>query len=254
MGDVIVKVTRQPVIVNVNAFRGINRIYTDGSFGGDGTVNNPLSTIGCAVYADGTTITGDGTQLNPLVAVGGVGGGTWGSITGTLSNQTDLQSALNAKLADSDAGVGARINASASATPNDTDLVATAENAGLLKKITWTSVKAFLKTYFDTIYQTILVSGTSIKTINFTSLLGAGDISITPNATHTGEVTGATTLTVDKTAITNKTAVTIDTADYVLISDTSDSGNLKKGLVSDLGGFDDGDFTLVASFKSLYNY
>jgi len=23
---------------------------------------------------------------------------------------------------------------------------------------------------------------------------------------------------------------------------------------SDLGGFDDGDFTLVASFKSLYNY
>ncbi len=43
MGDVIVKVTRQPVIVNVNAFRGINRIYTDGSFGGDGTVNNPLS-------------------------------------------------------------------------------------------------------------------------------------------------------------------------------------------------------------------
>jgi len=94
----------------------------------------------------------------------------------------------------------------------------------------------------------------SIKTINSTSLLGAGDISITPNATHTGEVTGTTALTVDKTAITNKTAVTIDTADYVLISDSSDSGNLKKGLVSDLGGFDDGDFTLVASFKSLYNY
>lgn len=29
---------------------------------------------------------------------GGAGGGTWGSITGTLSSQTDLQSALNAKL------------------------------------------------------------------------------------------------------------------------------------------------------------
>lgn len=29
--------------------------------------------------------------------VGGEGGGTWGSITGTLSNQTDLQNALNAK-------------------------------------------------------------------------------------------------------------------------------------------------------------
>lgn len=51
------------------------------------------------------------------------GGGTWGSITGTLSNQTDLQSALDAK-------------------------------------------------------QATLVSGTNIKTINSTSLLGSGDIAI----------------------------------------------------------------------------
>ena len=35
-----------------------------------------------------------------LVQGGGGGGGTWGSITGTLSNQTDLQSALNAKFDD----------------------------------------------------------------------------------------------------------------------------------------------------------
>ncbi len=33
----------------------------------------------------------------PEASGGGGGGGTWGSITGTLSNQTDLQSALNAK-------------------------------------------------------------------------------------------------------------------------------------------------------------
>jgi hypothetical protein len=73
--------------------------------------------------------------------------------------------------------------------------------------------------------------------------------------TLSGEVTGSTSLSaIDKTAITNKTTETIVGTDYVLISDTSDSGNLKKGLVSDLGGFDDGDFTLVASFKSLYNY
>lgn len=225
----------------------------------------------------GANVTVDDTDpLNPIVSASGGGGGAVDSVNGQIGvvvlDTGDISSVSNSRyVTDADlvilsntsgtnsgnetaTTIGALINAAAAATPNDTDLVATAENAGLLKKITWTNVKAFLKTYFDTLYQTILVSGTSIKTINSTSLLGAGDISITPNATHTGEVTGATTLTVDKTAITNKTTVTIDTADYVLISDSSDSGNLKKGLVSDLGGFDDGDFTLVASFKSLYNY
>lgn len=57
------------------------------------------------------------------------------------------------------------------------------------------------------------------------------------NATHTGEVTGSGALTVDKTAITNKTAVTYDSAaDYVLISDGSDSGNLKKAYITSSGG------------------
>lgn len=56
------------------------------------------------------------------------------------------------------------------------------------------------------------------------------------NATHTGEVTGSGALTVDKTAITGKTEVTAVGTDYVLISDTSDSGNLKKVLASDLMG------------------
>lgn len=53
------------------------------------------------------------------------------------------------------------------------------------------------------------------------------------NATHTGEVTGSTGLAVDKTAITGKDVVTAIGADYVLISDTGDTGNLKKALVSD---------------------
>ncbi len=48
-----------------------------------------------------------GLTLNPLTGqfdiTGGSssGGGTWGSITGTLSSQTDLQAALDAKLDDS---------------------------------------------------------------------------------------------------------------------------------------------------------
>lgn len=46
--------------------------------------------------ADNTTyLRGDGTWATPA----GGGGGTWGSITGTLADQTDLNSALGAKLA-----------------------------------------------------------------------------------------------------------------------------------------------------------
>lgn len=56
---------------------------------------------------------------------------------------------------------------------------------------------------------------------------------LTSIPTHTGEVTGGTGLVVDKTAITNKTTVTAASGDFVLISDTSDTGNLKKANVAD---------------------
>ena len=58
----------------------------------------------------------------------------------------------------------------------------------------------------------------------------------TTNATHTSEVTGSTALTIAPIAITNKTTVTPVTGDFVLISDTSDSGNLKKVNASDFLG------------------
>lgn len=54
------------------------------------------------------------------------------------------------------------------------------------------------------------------------------------NATHTGDVTGTTVLTLDATAITGQTLVTADALDHVVIADASD-GALKKALVSDLG-------------------
>ena len=65
------------------------------------------------------------------------------------------------------------------------------------------------------------------------------------NATHTGEVTGATSLTVDKTAVTNKTTTTPVAGDFILFSDTSDSGNLKKANFSDFGGGGGGSATAV---------
>ena len=93
--------------------------------------------------------------------------------------------------------------------------------------------------------QDTLVSGTNIKTINSTSLLGSGDIAITPNATHTGEVTGATALTLDKTAISNRTDTVITASDYIIFGDATDSDNLKKdtvqGILDLATGVTDGD-------------
>jgi hypothetical protein len=65
-----------------------------------------------------------------IIAAASGGSATWGGITGTLSSQTDLQTALNAK-------------------------------------------------------QATLVSGTNIKTINSTSLLGSGDITISGASPYT---------------------------------------------------------------------
>lgn len=59
--------------------------------------------------------------------------------------------------------IGALIGGADDATPNNSDFVATSLTAaGILKKITWTNVKAFLKTYFDTLYPA--GSGTSTNT------------------------------------------------------------------------------------------
>jgi hypothetical protein len=55
------------------------------------TTSGSLTDGNCAEFdADGNIVDSGG-------ACGGGGGGTWGSITGTLSDQTDLQSALDAK-------------------------------------------------------------------------------------------------------------------------------------------------------------
>ena len=88
--------------------------------------------------------------------------GTFAVAAGAIANAALANSAV-ANLSGTNTGdetaarIGALINGSSAATPNDADLVATAESS-VLKKITWTNVKTFLKTYFDAIYQAILTA------------------------------------------------------------------------------------------------
>lgn len=65
-------------------------------------------------------------------------------------------------------------------TAIDADSVLLIDSAAsdVVKKWTIANIKANLKTYFDTLYQALLVSGTNIKSVNGSSLLSSGDLSL----------------------------------------------------------------------------
>jgi hypothetical protein len=97
-------------VTSVGASGGTTGLsFTGGPITGSGTLtlagmlgvtNGGTGTSTAPTY--GQLLIGDANGNYELVATSSLGiasgGGTWGSITGTLSNQTDLQNALNAKL------------------------------------------------------------------------------------------------------------------------------------------------------------
>ena len=155
----------------------------------------------------------------------------WGGITGTLSTQTDLQSALDLKVDENTAITGATktkitydakglVTAGADATTADiadstnkryvTDAQATVigntsgTNTG--DNATNSQYSGLAASKQDT-----LVSATNIKTINSTTLLGSGNIAVEPTITAT---TSADYYRGDKTFATlNKTAVGLGNVD-----------------------------------------
>lgn len=100
--------------------------------------------------------------------------------------------------------LGATINGASAAVPNDTDLVATVDTS-VVKKITWTNVKAFLKTYFDTIYTTTSAVATQITTAlsgYLTSSTAASTYAPIASPTFTGTVTTPAIVVSSETAST----------------------------------------------------
>ena len=103
------------------------------------------------------TLTHNGTSLilptaaNITTAAGDVatfvslGSGNWKCVNYMRYDGTSLISTVTVN------SIGSAINGASSATPNDTDLVMSVESS-VAKKNTWTQIKAFLKTYFDTVY------------------------------------------------------------------------------------------------------
>lgn len=95
----------------------------------------------------------------------------------------------------------------------------------------------------DTNKQDVLVSGTNIKTINSTSILGSGDISITSDVSSVNTKTGAvvldgTDINVDDTEVTPVTIATALSAKYEKPSGGIPDTDLSSGVQASLGKAD----------------
>jgi hypothetical protein len=117
---------------------------------------------------------------------------------GTVSKFLKTDASNNIEYVDSPVDVntiGSAINGATSATPNDTDLVMSVDTS-VAKKNTWTQIKTFLKTYFDTVYAATsslanYVTLGTIQTITAQKTFETSNNTPTIVATHTsgsGEV------------------------------------------------------------------
>lgn len=142
--------------------------------------------------------------------------------TGDSPSQAEFESFIDSSVVN---------GATEKTTPVDADMVGLVDSAdsSALKKLTWANIKATLATVF----QAILVSGTNIKTINSTSLLGSGDIPIVSDIASSINSATAKTTPVD--------------ADLVGIVDSADSNLLKKLTWANIKA------TLKTYFDTLYS-
>ena len=133
-------------------------------------------------------------QLTVIGNTSGTNTGDQTSVTGNAGTATALQTArtIDGQSFDGTANItviapGTHA-ATSKATPVDADEIPLVDSAAsnVLKKLTWANLKATVKTYFDTLYQAVLVSGTNIKTINGSSVLGSGDLTVSGSGDFVG--------------------------------------------------------------------
>jgi hypothetical protein len=196
--------------------------------------NKPVSTATqTALDAKQATLV-SGTNIKTINSTSILGSGNiaissavaWGGITGTLSTQTDLQTALDLKVDENAAITGATktkitydakglVTAGADLAAGDlpTGIDAAKISTGLISNAEFDYLNGLtdnIQTQF-TGKQDTLVSATNIKTINSTSLLGSGNVAVEPTITAT---TSADYYRGDKTFATlNKTAVGLGNVD-----------------------------------------
>lgn len=150
-------------------------------------------------------------RANVIVGSGGeITNAVWGTITGDIKQQSDLQEELTA------------IKESIPESYNDTEIKEDISNLESTKadkaELANLATKEELNSKQDT-----LVSGTTIKTINNQSLLGSGNIDITGGGTITvdSELSTTSENPVQNKVIANAINAKQDAGDYALKSDIS---------------------------------
>lgn len=123
----------------------------------------------------------------------------------------------------------------AKTTPHDDDtmLIVDSQDDSIFKKLSWANIKTTLKSYFDTLYQAVLTSGTTIKTINETSILGSGNISVQPtlvSGTNIKTVNGTNLLGSGNLVIPTGSTYTVYTATIPSSSWTGSSAPYSKAV------------------------
>lgn len=102
-----------------------------------------IAKTGTSGLVDTYTITfTDGSTFTYTVTNGASGSGSWGTITGTLSNQTDLQNALNAKANAADVYTKTQVDTALSAKADAADVYTKAQ-LDAVTDVTFSNISAY---------------------------------------------------------------------------------------------------------------